>query len=102
MTDKLYQIRMQSQLGVKRGLASVSPEEGRIVLELLGGENPFSGSFAREYVFRASGTLHTAVSDLPASLEGTLSDTRLQAVLHTEKGDFPIEGIPQEAADDVR
>lgn len=102
MTDKLYQIRMQSQLGVKRGLASVSPEEGRIVLELLGGENPFSGSFAREYAFRASGTLHTAVSDLPASLEGTLSDTGLRAVLHTEKGDFPIEGIPQEAADDVR
>ena len=36
MTDKRYQIRMQRQLGVKRGLTSVSPEAGRIVLELLG------------------------------------------------------------------
>lgn len=93
MTDTHYQICMQSPMGVKKGHAQVCFQEGRIVLELLGGENLFSGSFVPEYAFQMFGTLKTAVSELPGRLQGTVSEQGLRAVLHTDSGDFPIEGI---------
>ena len=100
MANTVYNIQMQSPMGVKRGLALVCLRDGRIVLELLGGENLFSGSFVPEYAFQMTGTLKTAVSELPSRLKGTLSEHGLQAVLHTQSGDFPIEGVLRAPGDE--
>lgn len=100
VSDIVYKIQMQSPMGAKKGLAQVSPQNGRIVLELLGGENLFSGSIIPEYAFQMDGTLKTAVSELPGHLRGTLSEAGLQAVLHTENGDFPISGVLDSPADE--
>ena len=99
MPDTIYQIQMQSPMGVKRGSAQVCLQDGRIVLELLGGENLFRGGFVPEYAFQMDGTLRTAVSELPGRLQGTVSEKGLRAVFHTEQGDFPIEGVPSSPGD---
>ena len=93
MADIVYEIQMQSPMGVKRGLAQVCLWDGSMTLKLLGGENQFSGSIVPEYAFQMTGTLKTAVSALPGRLQGTLSEEGLRAVLHTETGDFPIIGV---------
>ena len=93
MQDNIYRIRMQSPMGVKKGTAEIHLQDGRIILELLGGENLFTGSFIPEYAFQMTGVLRTAVSEVPGVLKGTLSEAGLRAVLHTEKGDFPIEDV---------
>lgn len=98
MQEKTYRIRLNSPMGVKQGSARVRLQEGRIVLELLGGQNQFRGDFVPEYSFQMSGTLQTAVSELAACLRSTLSETGLRAVLHTESGDFLMEGVPEEDA----
>ena len=92
MQDNIYRIRVQSPMGVKKGTAEIHLQDGRIILELLGGENLFTGSFIPKYAFQMTG-LRTAVSEVPGVLKGTLSEAGLRAVLHTEKGDFPIEGV---------
>lgn len=95
MANQVYQIQLHSPMGIKRGLATVQLQEGQIMLDLLGGENSFSGSIVPEYAFQMTGTLKTAVRELPGVLQGVLSQGGLQAVLHTEQGDFPIEGVPE-------
>lgn len=89
-----YQIRMRSPMGDKKGVAEVRRQDGSIVLRLLGGDNPFSGRFVPEYAFQMSGTLKTPLSELPASLRGSVTEDGLRAVLETEQGSFPIEGAP--------
>jgi len=79
-------------MGIKRGAAKVFPLDGRITLTVLGGDNLFSGEFTSQNEFQMSGTLKTALYDLPASLRGRLSEGKFQAVLTTEKGAFLIEG----------
>ena len=93
MQDGKYQVTMNSPMGEKKGVVEVQPETGCIVLNILGGTNLFCGGFAPQYVFETTGTLKTALSDLPASLQGNISGERLTAVLHTEKGDFSMEGV---------
>ena len=93
MTDTRYQIQMQSPMGVKKGHAQILFQEGRIVLELLGGENLFSGTLVPEYAFEMTGSLQTAVRQLPGRLQGTVSAQGLRAVFRTDSGDFPIEGV---------
>ena len=100
MSDTIYQIQMQSPMGVKRGAARVCLEDGSVVLELLGGENLFRGNFVPEYAFQMDGTLRTAVSELPGRLQGTVSESGLRAVFLTEQGDFPIEGVPSSCGDE--
>ncbi len=95
MAEKIYQIQLKSPMGPKRGRATIRPGEGQIVLELLGGENAFHGSFAQAYTFEMNGTLRTAVRDLPGVLRGELSAEHLSAVFSTEQGDFPIQGVPE-------
>ena len=96
MSDQIYRIQLHSPMGVKEGRARVLPGDGRIQLDLLGAENTFSGSFAVEYTFEASGTLKTAVSEMSGSLQGSLTASGLRAVFHTDQGDFPLEGVPEE------
>lgn len=93
MRDGTYQVTMSSPMGVKKGLAEIQPEKGRVVLNILGGENLFCGDFAPRYVFETTGVLKTAVSELSASLEGSIAGNRLTAVLHTEQGSFSMEGV---------
>lgn len=91
-----YQIQLQSPLGMKKGTASVQLQDGQIILELLGDKNTFCGNISLEYTFQMTGTLKTAVRELPGTLQGTISQQGLQAVFHTEQGDFPIIGCPAE------
>lgn len=93
MSDKVYQIQLKSPMGVKKGLAEVCIQDGRIVLDLLGGENLFRGNFVPVYAFQMDGSLKTAVRNLSGQLCGTVSESGLRAVFHTEKGDFPMEGV---------
>jgi len=79
-------------MGIKRGAAKVFPQDGRITLTVLGGDNLFSGEFISQNEFQMAGTLKTALYDLPASLGGRLSEGTFHAVLTTEQGAFPIEG----------
>ncbi len=92
----IYRIQMQSPMGIKKGLAKVQRQDNHIVLELLGGENLFDGEFVQECDFQMNGSLQTAMHTLPARLSGSVSDSRLCAVLHTEQGSFPIEGTLEE------
>lgn len=98
MSNKVYQIQMKSPMGVKKGLAKIQQQENQMILELLGSENQFDGGFSQKapfpgYVFQMSGFLKTALNVLPASLFGILSENRIQALLCTKQGDFPIKGI---------
>jgi len=95
----VYQIQLRSPMGIKRGAARVFPRDGRITLTVLGGDNLFSGEFTSQNEFQMSGTLKTALYDLPASLRGRLSEGAFHAVLTTEKGAFPIEGKRLEGGD---
>lgn len=99
MPEQIYRIQLQSPMGVKRGQATVRLQEGNIVLELLGGENPFSGSIVPEYAFQMTGTLKTALRELPGVLRGTLTGDELRGVLRTEQGEFPIHGVLEDAAE---
>lgn len=92
MQDGRYQVTMNSPMGEKKGVVEIQPETGCIVLNIMGGVNLFYGGFAPQYTFETTGTLKTALSDLPASLQGSVSGEHLTAVLHTEKGDFSMEG----------
>ena len=88
-----YTIQMKCSMGIKKGQARVRKQDHRIVLELLGGENCFEGEFAQNETFQMNGLLKTALYNLPASLIGELSEDSFQAVLRTEQGVFPIEGV---------
>lgn len=92
MSDQVYQIQMRSAMGIKQGTAEISMNRDRITLSVLGGENQFLGEFIPEYAFQMTGTLKTALHDLPATLQGVLSECQFSALLMTEKGDFPISG----------
>lgn len=93
MQSEKYQVTMMSPMGEKRGMAEIQPEKGHIVLNILGGDNLFYGDFVPNYVFLTTGTLKTALDNLPASLQGSVSGERLTAILHTETGDFSMEGV---------
>lgn len=92
-----YAIQMKCPMGIKRGQARVRWQKQNIVLELLGGENYFDGEFiqnsSNNETFALTGSFKTALYNLPASLIGELSEDSFQAILRTERGAFPIEGV---------
>lgn len=96
MAGKVYEIRLHSPMGIKQGQAIIRPKEGRMVLDILGGENLFRGNFTLEYGFELAGTLKTAARDISGVLRGSVSDKIVQAVFHTEEQDFLIEGVARE------
>lgn len=93
MPHQIYNVQVKSPMGIKEGRAKILLEEGRIVLELLGSENLFDGSFVSEYVFQTEGTLTTALNTFPATLLGSFSGDTFRAVLRTEQGSFPMKGV---------
>ncbi len=96
MQDGIYNITLKSPLGAKMGSAEINSGEGRMKLRLLGEDNVFYGEFVPEYAFQMTGSLKTALDNLHASLKGSISEGRLLAVMHTENGDFPVEGVLNE------
>ena len=99
MRDPVYHIQMKSAMGVKQGKAEVQLQSGQVRLELLGCEDLFSGEFTPGYLFEATGSLKTALRELPGILRGCLTEDRFQAVFHSEQGDFPMEGILEQGPD---
>ena len=99
MSESIYKIQMKTPMGIKKGAAEVCLRDRHMVLELLGSENQFTGSFVPEYAFRMDGILRTAVRELPGRLQGVLWEDGFRAVLHTEQGDFPIEGVLDHSAE---
>ena len=99
MRDSVYHIQMKSAMGVKQGKAEVQLQNGQVKLDLLGCEDLFSGEFTPGYLFEATGSLKTALCELPGTLRGFLTENRLQAVFHSEQGDFPMEGVLEQGPD---
>lgn len=102
MANQVYQIQLKSPMGIKKGLAEIDPEKGCISLNLLSGTNLFNGEFALWYGFQMQGTLKTPLHQMAASLQGSIVNNHLQAVLSTEAGSFPIEGICKEEISRIR
>ncbi len=93
MASQIYKIRMRSSMGIKRGTAEVISEDEHITLNILGSDSQFRGEFIPQNTFQLNGTLKTPFDALPATLQGSLSGELFFAVLATEKGTFPIEGM---------
>nr|WP_325245440.1 hypothetical protein [uncultured Oscillibacter sp.] len=91
MERSVYEIRLQTPMGTKRGLAAIAREAGRITaeLELFGRRHRFTGSGEC-----LEGMLHTALGSVPCVLQGRFSPEGVDAVLRTEERSFPLTGIP--------
>lgn len=91
MEHSIYEIRLQTPMGTKRGRASISREAGHIMaeLELFGRCHRFTGCGDC-----LEGTLHTALGSVPCVLRGCFSPEGVEAVLQMETHSFPLTGVP--------
>ncbi len=99
MQDPVYHIQLKSAMGVKQGKAGIQIQSGQVKLDLLGSENLFSGEFTPGYLFEVTGSLKTALWELPGTLRGILTENQFHAAFHSEQGDFPVEGVLEQSSD---
>ena len=99
MERSVYEIRLQTPMGIKRGLAAIAREVGCVTaeLELFGQRHRFTGGSGR-----LEGTLHTALGSIPCVLQGNFSPEGVEAVLQTEQGAFPLTGVPAGEGRDLK
>lgn len=99
MERSVYEIRLQTPMGTKRGLAAIAREAGRVTaeLELFGRCHRFSGGGGC-----LEGLLHTALGSVPCVLRGSFSPEGVEAVLQTEQGAFPLTGVPAGEGRDLK
>lgn len=91
MERSVYEIRLHTPMGTKRGLAAIAREAGHITaeLELFGRRHRFTGGGDC-----LEGVLHTALGSVPCVLQGRFAPEGVEAVLQTQARSFPLTGVP--------
>ena len=99
MERSIYEIRLQTPMGTKRGLAAIAREAGHVTaeLELFGQRHRFTGGGER-----LEGTLHTALGSVPCVLQGSFSPEGVEAVLRMQQHSFPLTGVPAGDGQDLK
>ena len=99
MERSIYEIRLHTPMGTKRGRAAIAREAGHITaeLELFGQRHRFTGGGDC-----LEGTLHTALGSVPCVLQGRFAPEGVEAALRMEQRSFPLTGVPAEDGGDLK
>lgn len=86
MERSIYEIRLHTPMGTKRGRAAIAREAGHITaeLELFGQRHRFTGGGDC-----LAGTLHTALGSVPCVLQGRLPRTAWRRCSGWSSAAFP-------------
>ncbi|MDF2632596.1 MAG: hypothetical protein K0Q85_1192 [Caproiciproducens sp.] len=90
-----YNITMTSPLGPQKGSIGFHEEDGKLngSLNIMGGENPFTGGKANGSNFEFAGTLKKGFSKFDYTARGNVSGDELKATAITKFGILQISGV---------
>lgn len=94
MTKLLYEIEMQTLIGIKRGTmyAEIFEQEVKGVLNLMKQSTPFYGMIDRNGECNIQGKIISLTKTIPYQAAGQLKRETVTLDLHTDQGEFHITG----------
>lgn len=94
MAERMYEIEMQTPLGIKRGTLKIYIEQDKIsgFLDVMNHSEPFAGSIDGEGYCEFTGRMITLMRTIEYKASGKLDEDGLSLALYGERNTFQVIG----------